>query len=77
MQEKIAESIKDCITLYKGPAQEGKRYFMDGLYNCITTLKEYSCQLKKMEIELSPNLDTTIKYAKSIDNEEIKNIFND
>lgn len=77
LQEKIAESIKDCITLYKGPAQEGKRYFMDGLYNCITTLKEYSCQLKKMEIELSPNLDTTIKYAKSIDNEEIKNIFND
>ena len=77
LQDKIAESIKDCIILYKGPAQEGKRYFMDGLYNCIKTLKIYSCQLKKRGVDLSSSLDTTIKYARSIDNEEIKNIFND
>ena len=76
-QDEIAESINQCIDLYKEPAQKGQRYFMDGLYNCIVTLRDYYYRLYKNDIKISPKLEEVIKGAKNIDNEEIKNIFKD
>lgn len=77
VQDRISESINQCIDLYKEPAQKGQRYFMDGLYNCIVTLRDYYYRLYKSDIKISPKLEEVIKGAKNIDNEEIKNIFKD
>lgn len=71
----IASAIHKCINIYKEPAQQGERYFLDGLYNCISALQEYYKHSLKSKTEISKELSDCIIVANGIENHEIRSIF--
>lgn len=71
----ISKAIKQSIAIYEQLANEGERYYLDGLYNCIVTLKGYYESLLKYKISISAELQECVVYAKNVSNYEIQNIW--
>ena len=74
-QAYISKAIKQSMTVYGQLANEGERYYLDGLYNCIVALKRYYESLLKNKINVSIELQECVTRAKNIDNYEIQNIW--
>lgn len=76
-QKYISESIERCINKYEKQAEEGERYYLDGLYNCINTLHEYYQSIQNRGVDITDELEKCVVRAKEIGNYEIRNIWND
>ncbi len=74
-QKYISSAIRECMRLYIEPAEKGKRFYMDGLYNCVNALHTYWKCITGSDIERLPELDNCVAEAKAIDNYEIRNIW--
>lgn len=74
-QKYVSVSIKKCIEMYQMLADKGERFYLDGLYNCITALHKYFLSINKNKSEISSELENCIEIVKNIENYEIKNIF--
>lgn len=75
-QEYISSAIRKCIELYREPAGQGQRFYMDGLYNCVNALHGYYDHIVDSHTEISQKLEACVAEAKVIDNYEIRNIWN-
>lgn len=75
-QKYISSAIQKCIELYDGLAQKGKRFYMDGLYNCVSALRDYSDCIIEAGVTMTQELRDCITVAKNIKNYEIENIWN-
>ena len=75
-QKYVAVSIKACIEMYRVLADEGERFYLDGLYNCVTALNKYCQTICADKTEMILELKECLNIAKSIDNYEIGNILN-
>lgn len=76
-QKDIALSIHKCIDLYERPAERGERFYLDGLYNCVSTLQRYYGKVMEESNQIcSKELRECVDKAQNIDNYEIKNIWN-
>lgn len=76
-QKYISESVERCINKYGKQAEEGERYYLDGLYNCANTLHEYYKSIQNRGIDITDELEKCVARAKEIENYEIHNIWND
>lgn len=74
-QKYISSAIQKCIELYDGLAQKGQRFYMDGLYNCISTLRNYYDSIIESDVSMIQELLDCVAVAKDIENYEIRNIW--
>jgi hypothetical protein len=74
-QKYISSAIQKCIELYNGLAQKGQRFYMDGLYNCISTLRDYYDRIIESDVTMTQELRDCVAVAKDIENYEIRNIW--
>lgn len=74
-QKYISSAIQKCIELYNGLAQKGQRFYMDGLYNCISTLRDYYDRIIESDVTMTQELQNCVAVAKDIENYEIRNIW--
>lgn len=72
----ISRTILKCIELYEAPAQNGERFYLDGLYNCVYALNGYYKRLLELKINILEELKKCVNKAKSIENYELNNIWN-
>lgn len=75
-QRYVSSAIRKCMELYRGLANKGQRFYMDGLYNCVSALRSYYDCILDSHLEISPELKDSVAEAKVIDNYEIRNIWN-
>ena len=75
VQKYISSAISKCIELYRKPAGQGQRFYMDGLYNCVNALRSYYDCIIDSSIEITRELEDCVAEAKIIDNYEIRNIW--
>lgn len=74
-QKYITRTIQKCLDIYIVPAQDGERYYLDGLYNCVKTLSEYYKGILEAKVVVTNELKKCVDMAKNIENYEIKNIW--
>lgn len=74
-QKYISSAIQKCIELYNGLAQKGQRFYMDGLFNCISTLRDYYDRIIESDVTMTQELRDCVAVAKDIENYEIRNIW--
>ena len=74
-QRYIALSISKCIDIYEKLANQGERYYLDGLYNCTETLHQYYKSVKTTENVETNELKQCAEKARKIKNYEIANIW--
>lgn len=74
-QKYVSSAIRKCIELYQEPSLKGKRFYMDGLYNCVNTLQCYCECVEESSAEMTQGLIDCVSKAKGIENFEIKNIW--
>lgn len=74
-QKYMSSAIQKCIELYNGLAQKGQRFYMDGLYNCISTLRDYYDSIIESGVSMTQELLDCVAVAKDIENYEIRNIW--
>ncbi len=74
-QRYIAVSISKCIEIYENLANQGERYYLDGLYNCVEALHQYYKSIKTIEIGETDELKLCVEKAMKIKNYEIANIW--
>ena len=74
-QRYIAVSISKCIEIYENLANQGERYYLDGLYNCVEALHQYYKSVKTIEIGETDELKLCVEKAMKIKNYEIANIW--
>lgn len=74
-QKYISSAIQKCIELYNGLAQKGQRFYMDGLYNCVSALRDYYDCIIESDVTIVQELKNCVAVAKSIENYEIRNIW--
>lgn len=75
-QQYISKAICTCIKLYSSPAQDGERYYLDGLFNCVKALHGYYIRVSEINKVTTSELENCVEMAKSIENYEIRNIWN-
>lgn len=75
IQKYVSSAIRKCIELYQEPSQKGRRFYMDGLYNCINALQCYYKCVKESPTEMTQELIDCVSKAKAIENLEIRNIW--
>ena len=74
-QRYIALSISKCIDIYEELANQGERYYLDGLYNCVDALRQYCESIKSTGSSEIDELKKCIEKAMHIKNYEITNIW--
>lgn len=74
-QKYISSAIRKCMELYREPADQGQRFYMDGLYNCVIALHTYYDCILDSHLEISRELKDCVADAKVFDNYEIRNIW--
>ena len=74
-QKYITLSVSKCIDIYEKLANQGERYYLDGLYNCVGTLHQYYKNVKRTGTNETDELKQCIEKAKNIKNYEIANIW--
>ena len=74
-QRYIALSINKCMDIYENLANQGERYYLDGLYNCIVALYQYYKNVKTTEKSETNELKQCVDKAMKIKNYEIANIW--
>lgn len=74
-QRYITLSISKCIDIYENLANQGERYYLDGLYNCVEALHQYYKSVKTTGIEETDELKQCVQKAMKIENYEIANIW--
>jgi hypothetical protein len=74
-QSYISISINKCVEIYEELANAGERNYLDGLYNCISALKQYYTYILERKVEVSRELMECVEIAKSKRNYEISNIW--
>ena len=77
LQEVIFKAMNNCYNNYYDNAVKGHRYYLDGLYNLIKTLKVYYDNLFDNKIEIIQELNDFINITRDIEILEIKNIWNE
>jgi len=75
-QKYISSAIQKCMELYDELAQKGQRFYMDGLYNCISALRDYYDCIIESDVTMTQELQNCVEVAKNIENYEIRNIWN-
>ena len=55
--------------------QEGKRNYLDSLYNCTNALYVYYNQIKIYNVPIVNELESCVQKARNISNREIKTIW--
>ena len=75
-QRYIVAAIRKCLDLYSKPAQDGERYYLDGLYNCVKALYGYYNRILEFNVAISSELENCVEVAKGIENYEVRNIWN-
>lgn len=63
-QKYISESVERCINKYGKQAEEGERYYLDGLYNCANTLHEYYKSIQNRGIDITDELENVLQEQK-------------
>ena len=74
-QRYIALSINKCIDIYENLADQGERYYLDGLYNCVEALHQYYKSVKTTGTGETDELKQCVEKARKIKNYEIANIW--
>ena len=74
-QKYITLSINKCIDIYEKLANQGERYYLDGLYNCVEALHQYYKSVKETKKGETNELKQCVEKAKKIKNYEIANIW--
>lgn len=74
-QRYIALSINKCIDIYENLADQGERYYLDGLYNCVEALHQYYKSVKTTRTGETDELKQCVEKARKIKNYEIANIW--
>lgn len=74
-QRYITLSINKCIDIYEKLANQGERYYLDGLYNCVEALDQYYKSVKETQKGETNELKKCVEKAKKIKNYEIANIW--
>lgn len=74
-QKYITLSVSKCIDIYEKLANQGERYYLDGLYNCVDALHQYYKNVKRTGTNETDELKQCIEKAKKIKNYEIANIW--
>ena len=74
-QRYITLSINKCMDIYEKLANQGERYYLDGLYNCIVALYQYYKNVKTTEKSETNELKQCVDKAMKIKNYEIANIW--
>ena len=74
-QRYIALSINKCIDIYENLADQGERYYLDGLYNCVEALHQYCKSVKETGKGETNELKRCVEKAMKIKNYEIANIW--
>lgn len=74
-QRYITLSISKCIDIYENLANQGERYYLDGLYNCVEALHQYYKSVKTIGMEETDELKQGVEKAMKIKNYEIANIW--
>ena len=74
-QKYITLSVSKCIDIYEKLANQGERYYLDGLYNCVGALYQYYKNVKRTGTNETDELKQCIEKAKNIKNYEIANIW--
>lgn len=75
IQTNVALLIERCLNAYSAPAQEGKRNYLDSLYNCTNALYVYYNQIKIYNVPIVNELESCVQKARNISNREIKTIW--
>lgn len=76
-QRYITLSISKCIDIYEDLANQGERYYLDGLYNCVEALYRYYKSVSATGLGETDELKHCVEKAKKIKNYEIANIWSD
>ncbi len=71
----IAVTAEKCVDIYLPRAQQGERFYLDCIYNCVETMKKYVDILKDSGIQIFKELNECIETIKQIKNLEICNIW--
>mgnify|MGYP004511794751 FL=1 len=74
-QRYIADAAKTCIGIYWSLADKGDQLYLNGIYNCVNTLKEYEEYLIREGVSIVTELQECIESAKNIPNYEMQNIW--
>ncbi len=74
-QRYITLSISKCIDIYENLANQGERYYLDGLYNCVEALHQYYKSIKNAGKSEIKELKECVEKAMKIKNYEITNIW--
>ena len=75
VQRYITLSISKCIDIYEKLANQGERYYLDGLYNCVEALHQYYKNVKTSGDDETDELKQCVEKAMKIKNYEIANIW--
>ena len=75
VQRYITLSIGKCIDIYEKLANQGERYYLDGLYNCVEALHQYYKNVKTSGDDETDELKQCVEKAMKIKNYEIANIW--
>ena len=75
IQRYITSSISKCIDIYEDLANQGERYYLDGLYNCVEALHQYYKSVKIIGMGETDELKQCVEKAMKIKNYEISNIW--
>ena len=75
IQTNVALLIERCLNAYSAPAQEGKRNYLDSLYNCTNALYVYYNQIKSFNVPIADELESCVQKVQNISNYEIKAIW--
>ena len=66
----IAVTAEKCVDIYLPRAQQGERFYLDCIYNCVETMKKYVDILKDSGIQIFKELNECIETIKQIKNLE-------
>ena len=75
IQTNVALLIERCLNAYSAPAQEGKRNYLDSLYNCTNALYVYYNQIKSFNVPIADELESCVQKVQNISDYEIKAIW--
>lgn len=75
IQTDVAFLIERCLNVYSVPAQEGRRSYLDSLYNCANALYMYYNQIKSCNVPIVNELEFCVRKVQNISNYEIKAIW--
>lgn len=75
IQIEVALLIERCINAYTTPVQEGKRNYLDSLYNCTNALYVYYNQIQRYNVPVVNELEACVQKVRNVNNREIKAIW--